>query len=104
MFIIHLCIFLIIMYLAQMVINRIFPEPAEDSDAAFLAMCCRRLETNIENVFLIAAENAGLKLPSRFILKDVKLFLHGETEVPFYVRKFIDDGKKALGEDTDETD
>lgn len=94
--IIHLIIVGIIMYFIMRWIQRKFPDVPPNEDAAFLAMCCRRLNTNITEVFKIAAEHSGLFLDDRIIAKDVKFFLHGEETIPFYVRKFIDDGRKEI--------
>ena len=90
----HLLIFGVIMYFVLKKINTMFPEPKEESDAQFLAMCCRRLNTNINEVFRIAAGEAGLKLDDKWLKKDVRIFLHGEDTVPHYVRKFIDEGRR----------
>lgn len=94
MMIIHLLVVGIIMYYIMKWINNKFPEPPENSDAQFLAMCCRRLNTNINEVFRIASRHYGLELTEKSLLKDVRVFLHGESDLPHYVRKFIDEGRK----------
>lgn len=96
--IVHLLLFGVVMYFILKWINTKFPEPPEDSDAAFLAMCCRRSGKNINEVFKEAALSQGFNITDELLAKDIKIFLHGETEVPFYVREFIKEGRLYMEE------
>lgn len=97
---IHILGVILIMAVITWLLNKYYlPEPPKGSDAEFLSLCCRRSGKNIEEIFRIAGERAGLKLADKWIHKDVRNFLHNDTDIPHYVKKFIDEGRKALDND-----
>jgi hypothetical protein len=59
-------------------------------------MCCRRAGVNITELFRVAAKESGINIDDVVLRRHVRIYLHGEEVVPWYVRKFIDDGKKQL--------
>lgn len=94
---IHVFIVILIMAVITWAINKWYlPEPPKGSDADFLSLCCRRSGKNIEQIFRIAGEKAGLKLMDEWLKKDVRRFLHDPDDIPHYVREFIKEGRKAL--------
>jgi hypothetical protein len=104
-FLFHFAVAGTIMYFAMKWINNKFKLPDEGdwntSDTAFLAMCCRRAQLNVGQIFTIAAERHGVSLTEGMVRKDVSLFLR-ESRIPFYVQSFIQEGRQAMRKENDE--
>lgn len=102
MILIYVAGFCVIMYFVTKWIEKHTKIPPPDSewrisDEAFLAMCCRRSGMNIGDVFYEAALMDGFKCErnERWLVKDISLFLRN-SDIPPYVRKFIDEGRKEM--------